>query len=97
MGNRRMASWRLPSLPLPFSCRSCFQRRHETVSTCKRHRKPLSPSHLKYRALVSAVSSVAPQLAAALVFCFAFQSASPAYTSRWILTDAPAPKPPQRG
>ena len=73
VGNRRMASWRLPSLPLPFSCRSCFQRRHETVSTCKRGRKPLSTSHLKCRALASvARRSSAPQLAAALVSALPF-------------------------
>lgn len=35
MGNRRMASRRLPSLPLPFNCRSIFHRLHDTVSTCK--------------------------------------------------------------
>ena len=98
MGNRRMASWRLPSLPLPFSCRSCFQRRQDTVSTCKHHWEPLSPSHLKCKALVSTVRmSVAPQLAVAFVFCFAFQSASPASTSRWAFTDAPALNSPQRG
>lgn len=34
MGNRRMASRRLPSFPLPFSCRSIFHRLHDTVSTC---------------------------------------------------------------
>lgn len=34
MGNRRMASRRLPSFPLPFSCRSIFHRLHDTASTC---------------------------------------------------------------
>ena len=73
MGNRRMASWRLPSLPLPFSCRSCFQRRQDTVSTCRHHRKPLTTSHLKCRALASvARRSSAPQLAAALVSALPF-------------------------
>ena len=67
MGNRRMASWRLPSLPLPFSCRSCFQRRQDTVSTCRHWRKPLPPLPLKRRALASKVGmSFTPQLAAAL-------------------------------
>ena len=67
MGNRRMASWRLPSLPLRFSCRSCFQRRQDTVSTCRHYRKPLPPLPLKRRALASADRmSIAPRLAAAL-------------------------------
>ena len=41
MGKSRMASRRLPSLPFLFSCRSCFQRRHDTVSTCS-HMIPAS-------------------------------------------------------
>lgn len=41
MGKRRMASRRLPSLPLPFSCRSCFQRLQDTVSTCAQCQAPV--------------------------------------------------------
>ena len=44
VGNRRMASRRLPSLPFLFSCRSFFHRLHETVSTCHGMCNPECPA-----------------------------------------------------